>query len=142
MMIGNSEKLISLIGARGKLRFGVVHRVAYVGHDLGLVPAEFELHRNAGIAFGGGARDGFQAVEVGQFGLHRLDQQGFAVFRGNAGEGDRNEQRGDFDVGLALFGKAGIGKTARDERKQDERDDHPGARGGPVDDPDHLASPR
>ena len=49
-----------------------------------------------GIAFGGGAGDGFQAVEVGKFGFHRLDQQFLAVFRRNAGEGDRDEQSRGF----------------------------------------------
>ena len=102
-----------ILGPFGEQTLGGVHGIAHIGQDLGLVPAEFELQRDTGIALFGGARHGFQPVEIGQFGLHRLNQQLFRILGGNTGEGDRDENRGDFDVRFTLFGQARIGQCPR-----------------------------
>ena len=98
--------------AFGKFCFCRAHRVAHVGHDLGLVPAEFEFQRHPGIVFGGCAGHGFQAVQIGKFCFHRFDQQGFAIRGRDARKLDRNEKGRDLDVGLALFGQGRIGIAA------------------------------
>ena len=125
------------LSAFGKFGLGRVHRVAHIGHDLGLVPAELELERHAGIVLGGSAAHGLEPVEIAQFGLHHLDQQFLAVLSGDAGEGHRDEESRNLDVGLAFLGQADIGKRARQNRKHDEGDHHAGSRGGPVDDAGH-----
>ena len=99
-----------LVESVWKIGFGIAHLVAYIGQDLGLVPAEFEFERDTGKAFGRGRCHCLQAVQIAKFGFHRLDQQSLAVLGRNAGKGDSDEQCGDFDVGLALLGKVGIGQ--------------------------------
>ena len=79
----------------------------------------------------------FEPVQIGQFGFHRLDQQFFRIRCRNSGEGDRDEDRRNFNVWLALFGKAHVSECAHPKRKQDERDDHARPRRGPIDDASH-----
>ncbi len=126
-----------LLGAAGELRLRVRHRVAHIGHDLGLVPAELELQHHARIAFGGGRGHSVEPVQIDQLGLHRLDQQRLGILGRDAGEGDRDEEGGDLDVGLALLGKGDVAERADRERERDEGQDHAGAFGRPVDDAGH-----
>ena len=128
------------LGAIGKFGLGGVHRVAHIGKDLGLVPAKLELKRHAAIVFRRRAGHFLEPVQIAQLGFHHLDQQFLAVFGGNAGEGDRNEQGRYLDVGLALFGQADIGQRARQHRKHHEGQHHTRARGGPIDDAGHWPS--
>ena len=125
------------VGPHREIRFGVVHRVAHVRHDFRLVPAELELQRHTGIAFGGSGGHGFQPVNVGQLGLHRAHQKLFGIRGGNAGEGDRNEQCRNFNIRLSFFWQANIGNRAGQNRQDHERYDHTGPFRGPVNDGGH-----
>jgi hypothetical protein len=124
----------------GKLRLGAAHGVAHIGDGGGLVPAELELEEEAGIAFGGGRGDRGQPVEVLELRFHRPHEQAFAVLRRDAGEGDRDEEAGDVDVGLALLRQADIGGRTDGQRQDHEGDDHSRPAGGPVDQAGHCVS--
>ena len=104
-----------LVSACRKLGLGVVHGRPDISDNLGLIPAEFKLKRHACIVLGGRCGHGFQSVQIGQFGLHRFDQQGFAIFGGNTGEWNRDKDRRDFNVRFALFGQSDIGHAARQQ---------------------------
>jgi hypothetical protein len=67
-------------------------------------------------------------------------KQAFAVFRRDAGEGDRDEEAGDVDVRLALLGQADIGRRTHGQRQDHEGDDHSRPAGGPVDDAGHCVN--
>ena len=114
------------LGACRKFGLGGVHRVADVGHGLGLVPAKLEFQSNTGVIFGRRAGHLVQPVEIAQLGLHDLDQQFLAVLGGNPREGDRHEERRDIDIRLAFLGQADIGHAPRQQREHHEGDDHPG----------------
>ena len=126
-----------LVGTCGELSFGLAHGVAHVGHDFCFVPAKLEFNNDEGIAFGGRAGHGFQAVEVGKLGLHRANKQFFTVFRGDARKGDRYKECRDFDVGFAFFGEARIGERPCHKRQNNKGDDHAGTARSPIDDPGH-----
>ena len=127
-----------LFEAAGKFGLGLVHRVAHIGEDLGLVPAELELQHDIGVPFGGGGCHLVQPVQIGKLGFHWLDQQVLCIGRGNAGEGQRDHQRRDLDVGLTLLGQADIGECPHRKRQEDKGKHHPRARRGPVDNTGHC----
>ena len=116
-----------LLGPHGKVGLRLAHGITHIRENLGLVPTELELQRDACVIFCRRGGHGFQAVKIGQLGLHRFDEQGFAVFRRDARERDRDEQRRNFDIRLAFLGQRGIGKGAHDEAEQDKGQHHPRA---------------
>ena len=120
-----------LLGPVWKIGLCFVHRVTNIGHDRRLVPAEFKLQRDARVIFRRRGGHFLEPVEIGKFGLHGFDKQGFGIRGRNAGELDRNEQRRNFDIRLAFLGKRHIGKAAHKERQHDKGKDHAGAFSGP-----------
>ncbi len=127
-----------LVGPVGELGLGGIHRVAHIGDDLGAVPSEFEFEREARVILRRRAGHGLEPVDIGELLFHWPDQQVFTVLGGNAGEGDRDEQRRNLDIRLALFRQADIGGDPGGERQRDERDHHPCAGRSPVDDAVHV----
>ena len=120
--------------------FGGGHGVAHIGQHLGFIPAKFKFQRHARVPLGRGRGHGFQPVQIGKFRFHRFDQQGFAVFGGNAGKGDRYEKSRDFDIRLSFFGQVTIGRPACRQGQDDKGHDHAGAGGGPIDHSGHCAT--